>query len=325
MKLHENEIEFKQLVTLASSEFGIADVLIEKDYWVTFALRNLSKSGVAQKVVFKGGTSLSKAHKLIFRFSEDIDLAVIVEEGTSDNAVNKVLKAIEAACVTGFTAVTDDPRESKKGRFRKTIWKFPKTALTGSYGDAGENILIEVNSFTTPEPHADMEIDSLIAEYLKVSKQESIITEYNLEPFRIAVLRAERTFVEKISAITKGSHLSQDGSYEMLKKNIRHFYDLSKLFDKVGISILQDKAKLLELLTWVKRDDKKMDPKGEWADKEYKTASIYENFDEVWSKLSSSYNGQFKDMLYGKETLPKEDKVKETVLAIGKALKEYEE
>jgi len=52
-----------------------------------------------------------------------------------------------------------------------------------------------------------MEIDSLIAEYLKNSNQESIIKEYNLEPF-------------KISAITKGSYLSQDESYEMLKKNI---------------------------------------------------------------------------------------------------------
>ena len=65
---------------------------IEKDFWVTEALRSLATplvhpimgssgapSGFLEaRVVFKGGTSLSKAHGLIDRFSEDIDLFVMV-------------------------------------------------------------------------------------------------------------------------------------------------------------------------------------------------------------------------------------------------------
>ena len=47
-------------------------------YWVTIALKRLSESAYAERIVFKGGTSLSKAHKLIRRFSEDIDLAANV-------------------------------------------------------------------------------------------------------------------------------------------------------------------------------------------------------------------------------------------------------
>lgn len=55
MKLHENPEDFKDFITLASAELDIADVLIEKDYWVTFALKNLVNSQYAPNVVFKGG------------------------------------------------------------------------------------------------------------------------------------------------------------------------------------------------------------------------------------------------------------------------------
>jgi hypothetical protein len=50
---------------------------VEKDLWVCWTLRELfSLPGIAEHLTFKGGTSLSKAWKLIHRFSEDIDLIV---------------------------------------------------------------------------------------------------------------------------------------------------------------------------------------------------------------------------------------------------------
>ena len=49
---------------------------VEKDWWVSRILETVFKMDVAQHLVFKGGTSLSKAWKLIHRFSEDIDLAI---------------------------------------------------------------------------------------------------------------------------------------------------------------------------------------------------------------------------------------------------------
>ena len=51
---------------------------VEKDFWVCLVL-DLLYHGVPQehpKLLFKGGTSLSKAFGLIDRFSEDIDLVV---------------------------------------------------------------------------------------------------------------------------------------------------------------------------------------------------------------------------------------------------------
>lgn len=49
---------------------------MEKDWWVSQTLKAVFELDVAEHLVFKGGTSLSKAWNLIERFSEDIDLAI---------------------------------------------------------------------------------------------------------------------------------------------------------------------------------------------------------------------------------------------------------
>lgn len=49
---------------------------IEKDWWVTQTLKAISLLKDRSKIVFKGGTSLSKAWNIIKRFSEDIDIAL---------------------------------------------------------------------------------------------------------------------------------------------------------------------------------------------------------------------------------------------------------
>jgi hypothetical protein len=55
-------------------------VMIEKDYWVCWTLERLFGTGGADelvaRMVFKGGTSLSKVYGAINRFSEDIDLTI---------------------------------------------------------------------------------------------------------------------------------------------------------------------------------------------------------------------------------------------------------
>jgi hypothetical protein len=56
---------------------GVANTIIEKDFWVCWTLKRLFDlpQGAAASLVFKGGTSLSKAFGIIRRFSEDIDLS----------------------------------------------------------------------------------------------------------------------------------------------------------------------------------------------------------------------------------------------------------
>ena len=67
--------DFEQALIGAAQHFrtrGLREAIIEKDYYVTEALRIIENT-VASKVIFKGGTSLSKGWNLIERFSEDID------------------------------------------------------------------------------------------------------------------------------------------------------------------------------------------------------------------------------------------------------------
>ena len=59
---------------------GVAEAIIEKDFWVCWVLKQLfSIEALSGRLLFKGGTSLSKVFHAINRFSEDIDLAVDYE------------------------------------------------------------------------------------------------------------------------------------------------------------------------------------------------------------------------------------------------------
>jgi predicted nucleotidyltransferase component of viral defense system len=62
--------------TQISEKTGIAAAAVEKDWWVVQVLATIFEMRVGKHLVFKGGTSLSKAWNLISRFSEDVDLAI---------------------------------------------------------------------------------------------------------------------------------------------------------------------------------------------------------------------------------------------------------
>ena len=68
----EKEVFFNAVAT----EMGMTPFAVEKDWWVSRTLNIIFQMDIAAHLVFKGGTSLSKAWKLINRFSEDIDLAI---------------------------------------------------------------------------------------------------------------------------------------------------------------------------------------------------------------------------------------------------------
>ena len=59
--------------------FGLpSPTLVEKDWYVVKALAALAAATVAPfQLVFSGGTALSRAHRLIRRMSEDIDLKIV--------------------------------------------------------------------------------------------------------------------------------------------------------------------------------------------------------------------------------------------------------
>lgn len=74
--LHNDKALFEQAVLQTSQALGVESSIVEKDYFVTLFLKEISKESL--RIIFKGVTSLSKCHKLIKRFSEDIDLNIII-------------------------------------------------------------------------------------------------------------------------------------------------------------------------------------------------------------------------------------------------------
>lgn len=118
MILHHKKKDFIDAIATASQKLGIREVYIEKDYWVTYVLKNLSTSEYANKVVFKGGTSLSKAHQLIERFSEDVDLALLLEGTETGGQIKALIKTIEAKLMfSPFEENKTHPVTSKGSKF----------------------------------------------------------------------------------------------------------------------------------------------------------------------------------------------------------------
>lgn len=66
-----------ELFAETAARRNLAEAIIEKDFWVCWVLKQLFSTGAFERrLLFKGGTSLSKIFHATNRFSEDIDLAV---------------------------------------------------------------------------------------------------------------------------------------------------------------------------------------------------------------------------------------------------------
>ena len=118
MNLHENTEVFKDAILAASQRFGIPEIYVEKDYWSTLVLHAIFHSDIADQVVFKGGTCLSKCLQLIRRFSEDIDLVVLRAEGETDNQLKTRIRRISKIVETVLPETRIEGLTNKKGN----IW-----------------------------------------------------------------------------------------------------------------------------------------------------------------------------------------------------------
>lgn len=133
MKLHENKEDFTEAVQTVSRGLNISPALVEKDYYVTLVLKRINEEVTG--LIFKGGTSLSKCHKVINRFSEDIDLTLDSEHLTMAPWRNgkrylRVLIGTPIPAVTKSIAPTE-PFPSDRGRLS------PYGTMTVSRNSAG--------------------------------------------------------------------------------------------------------------------------------------------------------------------------------------------
>lgn len=223
MRLRDSPDVLDTYVTQVSDVSGIPSAHVEKDYWVTEVLRGVARSSEEQGVfvVFKGGTSLSKAYKLIRRFSEDVDILVVVD-GWSHAQRDAALKAIVAAAAeaTGLEPELDRST-AKRGVNRAVTLEY---GAVHSGGGLGQRVLLELGSYGGAIPHRLLPVRSLLAEYAEGADLPNDFDE--AAPISLPVLEPVRTLVEKMLILhdaAKRPHADRQ------RRTARHYYDVDRL------------------------------------------------------------------------------------------------
>jgi hypothetical protein len=247
----------------ASRRLGTAVQNVEKDFWVCWTL-DVLYHGLAPgspRLLFKGGTSLSKAHGLIRRFSEDIDITVFREDlkqATSIEDMEKLsgkkrrakLDAIRDACrawVAGplreTLAAHINAFVSKDGRIEldpedadgQTLLVWFRTIAASQSGYVRPAVRIECGAKSALDPHRDVLIRPYIAEDAH---------QLNISVPGVTAIDPPRTFWDKI-VIVHGlrrwheirGELRQEG-----QRVSRHYYDIHCLFHSPARPALGDRA-----------------------------------------------------------------------------------
>jgi predicted nucleotidyltransferase component of viral defense system len=228
MILHKNTETFREYIIEATKYMSLTseyEEMIEKDYYVTFFLGEIAKK--QPSLVFKGGTSLSKCHKIINRFSEDIDLSVEPKTDKVTESQRRQLKKgiIEIIEESGF--VLENPEFVRSRRdFNRYVINYN---LSIEQDFLEPNLIVETSVFVKSFPNETKEVSSLIYDYLKSKNADEQIEMYGLNPFNMTVQALERTFVDKIFAIA--DYYIDNKS----KRLSRHIYDLYKIYPEIKI------------------------------------------------------------------------------------------
>lgn len=296
MNLHESPDAFAEFIQATAQTYAIPEVYVEKDYWVTKALQRLSESEYANHVVFKGGTALSKAHRLIRRFSEDIDLAA-KSSGKSQNQTKALMRGAEAVATVDFEYQENHALESKGSKYRKTVYSYPRTRADEGFGQVANHIVLEVNAFTTPAPSSTLPIAALIHDLLSDQGLETLIDQYVLTPFSLDVLSVERTLCEKIMGLTRACY--EDDKIAALRRQIRHIYDICMILRRNDMAAFVQSEAFSPLMKKVQAADRVLFREAErWLANPIHDAPIYASPNEIWASLASEFQGSFRQMLY---------------------------
>ena len=220
--LHNNREQFAEAINLAVFQTGLAPEIIEKDYYITLILRKLSE--MFDFVVFKGGTSLSKCHKVIDRFSEDIDITI---DNSLSQGQKKKLKygIVEITEEFGMKISNIDDIRSRRDY---NCYRIEYDSVLKSTSGAVNPMVIMETSFTEVSfPTVTLAVGSYIGKLLQEEAPE-MLTEYSLNPFEMKVQGLDRTLIDKVFAVCD-YYLSG-----RVKKHSRHIYDIYKLLPLVS-------------------------------------------------------------------------------------------
>lgn len=261
------------LIRNSALQKGVREVVIEKDYWVSYLLHYLfHENKWSDYFTFKGGTSLSKCYKLIERFSEDVDLILDwrvlgytknepwkersnTKQGKFNEEINiktikflredflpEIKKDLEKLLGEGFGLYLDDLDP------QTILFKYPGDFKTSYLPNV---IRLEIGSLAAWTPAKEVNIKPYIADYYPRL--------FTAEGSKIRTVSAERSFWEKVTILHHEANRPK--ASEMPKRYSRHYYDVYNM----GHSRCKDSAlKDLELLNEVTNFKIKFYPR-KWA------------------------------------------------------------
>ena len=228
MKLFEHP-DFDQAIIRAAEHFrpqALRPAIIEKDYYVTEALRIISGVGEA-KIIFKGGTSLVKGWNLIQRFSEDIDIFLDPQAfepplGRTKSIGNSRIFATQSLAILRLPSCRSRAKPS-------AVSGAVTSSLTHSALAGPARFPLAFCWKQEPQAAVNLRTSSNFAPILDNSwrKPGASLKCDDEGGFSMRLLHFRRTFVEKMFAI--------HGKVELLKKGqplgtyARHYYDLFQL------------------------------------------------------------------------------------------------
>ena len=235
----------RMLLSQAGDKIGLSAKSIEKDLWVTQVLHALFSLDMSDKLIFKGGTSLSKAWGLIDRFSEDIDLAIDpVFLGAPDGDPTK--KQIKKLRKASSLYIAEELAKKLSGRFAElgleewlTVEAQPNGEGDNTYPEPRQiyvrykslyaddlqyllpMIVLEVSARSLMEPVAKAVISSLASTFFPLK---------DLAPVPVTTAVAGKTMVEKMFLLHE--LFSVEGHGMKAERKSRHLYDLYRMMDK---------------------------------------------------------------------------------------------
>ncbi len=242
----------RQVLIEAGVATGLQQNAIEKDWWVTLALKACFLTQWKDNLVFKGGTSLSKAWGLIERFSEDIDLVMDREIlGFKGELSNTKIKKLREKTAEFMATTFMDSLSISLSEMRVDPKLFKLAIQPGGVADRDpqilelhyhsvleadgyltEKVIIEIGARSLMEPASDRNIHSIIGAVMPNRPFSGI-------PFTVLTVDPKRTFLEKIFLLHEEFSKPQEKMRH--ERMSRHLYDLEKLMDtEFGITAIKD-------------------------------------------------------------------------------------
>jgi hypothetical protein len=237
LKISEKErIEFFDKLQITT---GLPNVSIEKDWWVTMTLRALFACECDDHIVFKGGTSLSKAWNLIERFSEDIDIAIDRKffgfEGElkkkqinnlrrascsyiKDKLITELNQRFQENGIEGYSLFIEETQDTTKDP--SIIEVHFDSLYASSY--IRDKVMIEIGARSLIEPSENVRLRSILAENYPGA-------DFADTYFDVPTVIPQRTFLEK--AFLLHEEFQKPAEKIRVDRMSRHIYDLEKMMD----------------------------------------------------------------------------------------------